>query len=114
MEEFTQSLNDDGDEFNWENTVEGQVSAFLGIDIARDKKTNRYRLTQTGLIDMVLKTTGMTDCNGKPTPCRSDAKPLGSDADGTPAKEKWSYASVVGMLLYLAGNSGPDCDGEDL
>lgn len=108
MEEFTQSLKDDGDEFNWEHTVEGQVSAFLGIDIAHDKKTNRYKLTQTGLIDKVLKATGMTDCNGKPTPCRSDAKPLGSDADGPSAKEKWSYASVVGMLLYLAGNSRPD------
>ena len=108
MEEFTKSLDDDGDEYNWEHTVEGQVSAFLGIDISYHKKSNRYKLTQTGLIDKVLKTTGMTDCNGKPTPCRSDAKPLGKDADGPPAKEKWSYSSVVGMLLYLAGNSRPD------
>jgi hypothetical protein len=108
MEDFVQSLNDDGDKYNWEHTVEGNVSAFLGINISYQAKTNRYQLTQTGLIDKVLEATGMQDCNGKPTPCMSDGKPLGTDANGPPAKEKWSYPSVVGMLLYLAGNSRPD------
>jgi len=108
MTEFIESLKSDGDKYNWEHTVEGQVNAFLGIDIQYHKKTNRYRLTQTGLIDKVLAATGLQDCNAKPTPCSADGKPLGTDADGPLAKEDWSYPSVVGMLLYLAGNSRPD------
>jgi hypothetical protein len=67
--------------------------------------TNQYKLTQTGLIDKILKATGMEDCNAKPTPCSADGKPLGTDSNGTLAKADWSYPSVVGMLLYLAGNS---------
>ena len=35
---------------------------------------------QTGLIDKVLKATGMEDCNAKPTPAHTTA--LGTDADG--------------------------------
>lgn len=108
MDAFIQSLKDDGDEYNWEHTVEGKVSAFLGIDIQYNKKTKQYKLTQTGLIDKILKATGMEDCNAKPTPCSADGKPLGTDANGTPAKADWSYPSVIGMLLYLAGNSRPD------
>jgi hypothetical protein len=33
---------------------------------------------------------------------------LGSDPDGAPIKEKWNYASLVGMLLYLSTNTRPD------
>ncbi len=35
-------------------------------------------------------------------------KTLGKDKDGKPFEESWNYASVVGMLLYLSGNSRPD------
>jgi transposase InsO family protein len=108
MDAFIQSLKDDGDEYNWEHTVEGKVSAFLGIDIQYNKTTNQYKLTQTGLIDKVLRATGLSDCNAKPTPCSADGKPLGTDPNGPIAKEDWSYPSVIGMLLYLAGNSRPD------
>jgi hypothetical protein len=33
---------------------------------------------------------------------------LGSDKDGDPFDDDWEYATVVGMLLYLSGNSRPD------
>ena len=29
---------------------------------------------------------------------------LGKDENGPPRKESWSYASVIGMLLYLSSN----------
>jgi hypothetical protein len=38
----------------------------------------------------------------------SDGKPLASDKVGPGACEEWSYASGVGILLCLAGNSRPD------
>ena len=49
----------------------------------------------------------MTDCNTKMTSTKVVA-PLGTDANGKPAKCDWEYASVVGMLLFLASHSCPD------
>jgi hypothetical protein len=108
MDAFVQSLTDDGDPNNWEHTVEGAVSAFLGIDIQHHAKNNRYKLTQTGLVDKILEATNLKDCNSKPTPCSPDGKTLGSDKNGPAAEQDWNYASNIGMLLYLAGNSRPD------
>ncbi len=86
-------------------TVEStDVSAFLGIQFTW--KGDTIELKQTGLIDKVLDATGMRDCNPAKVP--AEAKPLGKDKDGTPFSEDWSYPSVIGMLLYLAGNSRPD------
>ena len=51
----------------------------------------------------------MEDCNGLPTPTKVEA-PLGTDVTGSEAKRDWpnSYASVIGMMLYLASNTRPD------
>ena len=51
----------------------------------------------------------MDDCNWLPTPTKVGA-PLGKDANGSEAKRDWpnSYASVIGMILYLASNTRPD------
>ena len=103
-----QSFVDDGDKYNWEHTIEGEVEAFLGINIAKNEKDGSFKFTQRGLIDKILLATNMTECNGKPTPCSGDGKPLGTDPHGVSAQADWSYSSVVGMLLYLSGNSRPD------
>ena len=84
---------------------EGTVGAFLGIDI-QHLPDGRLELKQTGLIDKVLDETNMQDSHAQPTP--ATATPLGPDIDGDPPDEKWRYATVVGMLMYLAGNSRPD------
>ena len=52
------------------------------------------------LVLYISKTTG------KFTPV--EAKPLVKDADGNPAVGDFSYSSVVGMLLYLAGHTRPN------
>lgn len=108
FDDIIQSFTDDGDQYNWEHTIEGEVNSFLGITINRDAKDGSFKFTQRGLIEKILGATGMTDCNAKPTPCSGDGKPLGSDKFGAPAQEEWSYASLVGMMLYLASNSRPD------
>ena len=85
--------------------VESQdVSAFLGIQFTR--KGDTIELLQLGLIDKIIAATGMENANRKKTP--ADPKTLGKDKDGKPFAESWNYASVVGMLLYLSGNSRPD------
>eukprot|EP00957_Ditylum_brightwellii_P166762 12693819-Ditylum_brightwellii.AAC.1 len=48
----------------------------------------------------------MENCNPAVAPT-SGPKPLGPDPHGRDAQlqDKWSYASVVGMIMYLASNS---------
>ena len=67
---------------------------------------NEYRLTQRGLIDKVVVATGLQNCRPNLLPCSQQA--LGSDPEGPPMSDPWSYPSVVGMLLYLSCNSRPD------
>ena len=79
------------------------VSAFLGIQFTRRGDT--IELTQFGLIDKIIAATEMEGCNPKSTPA---TQVLGKDPNGKPFAESWGYSSVVGMLLYLSGNSRPD------
>ena len=48
----------------------------------------------------------MEDCNSSPTP--ASTTPLHIDKQGEDFSEDWEYASIVGMLMYLATNSRPD------
>jgi hypothetical protein len=48
---------------------EGDVSAFLGIQISKDPSTKTISLTQPGLIEQIIKDVGITlTSNGKDTP----------------------------------------------
>ena len=94
------SLKDD-----FELTIEGDIQTFLGIQFTQ-LQNGTIQLTQCGLIDRVLKATGMQDSN--PDQTAASTKPLGLDKNGAPFYEQWSYASVVGMLLYLDANSCPE------
>jgi hypothetical protein len=78
---------------------EGEVGDFLGIRIKKQADGTFY-LTQTGLIEKVLKAAGLQDCNRCLTP--ASTTPVGSDVDGATFIEDWEYASIVGMLMYLA------------
>ena len=89
---------------------EEDVAGFLGIYFKKvlnnKKEIEKIELTQTGLIKRILKVTGMEDCSKISTP--AEVRALGKNEEDDPAMERWSYASVVGMLLYLASNSRPD------
>ena len=84
---------------------EGEVGDFLGIRIEKSD-AKKFTLTQTGLITKVLKEVDMESCNSAKTP--SSPVPLGKDEEGEPFNEKWDYATVVGMLMYITTNSRPD------
>jgi len=82
------------------------VSAYLGIKV-ESMSNNRLNMTQSGLIEKVLKAANMLDCKPTKTPTTQIA--LGSNPEGEPFdQKKWAYASIVGMLLYLANNTRPD------
>ena len=85
--------------------VEDTVAGFLGI-LMEPQDDGTIELKQTGLIDRILRVMNLQDSKENQTP--ADVKPLAKDEDGPPCEETWSYASVVGMMMYLASNSRPD------
>ena len=84
------------------------MSEFLGIDI-KTLDNGGFQFCKTGLIRKVLEATGMEHYNGLPTPTKVEA-PLGKDVNGSEANRDWpnSYASVIGMMFYLASDTRPD------
>ena len=98
-------VSNDEQHHQFELRDEGEVGDFLGIRIEK-LGPRKFNLTQTGLINKVLKAANMTDCNSVGTPAVTTA--LGSDKDGNPFSEDWEYATVLGMLMYLASNSRPE------
>jgi hypothetical protein len=85
--------------------VEDSVAGFLGI-LLEVQDDGSIELKQTGLIDRIIKVMNLEDASEKSTP--ADSKPLGKDETGAACCEDWSYASVVGMMMYLSSNSRPD------
>ena len=87
---------------------EHDAAGFLGVSLESDPVTNKLEMRQDGLIERCIEAVGLDDGNAtvKWTPCSS--KPLIRDDDGEPARGDFNYASVVGMLMYLAGHTRPD------
>jgi hypothetical protein len=86
---------------------EDDAAGFLGVDMIRTEK-GFMEMKQTGLIDRILDALGLNSkmATNKWTP--AEAKPLTRNEDGEGPLGLFSYASVVGMLLYLSGHSCPD------
>jgi len=90
---------------NFTLTDEGDLANYLGIEFTR--KNSHLEARQTGLIDKVLIATQMENCNPCETPA-THGHGLGSDPDGLAFSETWDYRSILGMLLYVSGNTRPD------
>jgi hypothetical protein len=81
------------------------ISKFLGIDYTK-QKDGSYSLKQPGLTQKVIDTVGLTQCKPEPTP--ASELPLALHSDSPAFSESWNYASIVGMLMYLANQTRPD------
>ena len=86
---------------------EDDAAGFLGVKMTRTEE-GLLEMKQTGLIDRILDALGLDSklATNKWTPAES--KPLTRDVDGEPCQGTFSYASVVGMMLYLSGHTRPD------
>ena len=84
---------------------EEDMAGFLGLHMDRSK-SGTVTLMQTGLIDRILTVMYMEEYNPKFTP--ADKVSLIKDEDGEPCREAWEYRSIVGLMLYLTGNTQPD------
>ena len=84
---------------------EEDAAGFLGVDIQKNED-GLTELKQEGLINRIVEALGLQDSAVKYTP--AEGTPLVRDTDGEPFPQTFNYASVIGMLLYLAGHSRPD------
>jgi hypothetical protein len=85
---------------------EGDISAFLGIQITKNKSEKSISLTQPGLMEQIIHEGGIKpSSNGKDTPVDSI---LHLDKEGPERNETWNYRSIIGKLNYLANNTRPD------
>ena len=87
---------------------EDDAAGFLGVDFVHDKSTGLIEMKQTGLINRVIKALGLDDGYAKGKYTTAKAKLLVKDEVGEAADEFFSYASVVGLLLYLSGHTRPN------
>ena len=87
---------------------EGDAAGFLGVQMEHDPETGLIEMKQEGLIQRVLEALCLEiqTVNGNATP--AEGRPLVEDPNGEPPVGTFSYSSVVGMLLYLAGHTRPD------
>lgn len=87
---------------------EGDAAGFLGVQLTRIEETGQILMTQEGLTQRIIEALGLDveTSTPKATPCMK--KPLTKDPDGDPPHESFSYASIIGMMLYLAGHTRPD------
>ena len=86
---------------------EGDAAGFLGVQMTKTEEGLR-EMKQTGLIERIIEALGLDDKNATPKYTPAEAKPLTRDEAGELPQGSFNYASVVGMLLYLAGHSRPD------
>ena len=86
---------------------EHDAAGFLGVSLTPDPVTNKLEMRQDGLIERCIEAVGLDNATTRDTPCQTNT-PLVRDDDGEPAIGDFNYASVVGMLMYLAGHTRPD------
>ena len=86
---------------------ESNASGYLGVKMEKDLKTGEIVMTQEGLTQRIIESLGLgDDSTAKATP--AEKAPLSKDEDGELAHGDFSYPSVIGQLLYLAGHTRPD------
>jgi len=86
-------------------TRQSSFNDYLGIEYSVGPDGS-ISMQQPGLIRKIIQAAGMTRCNPKDNPVTQ--QPLGSNPDGQPMTDPWNYRSIIGMLLYLSGNTRPD------
>jgi len=86
-------------------THEGDVGAYLGIDIQRHSDGS-LELIQPGLIAKIISSAGLEDNSVQhDTPATTI---LHADLSGPAREHTWNYRALVGMLNYLASSSRLD------
>ena len=81
------------------------LAAYLGVQLTHNPDKS-IELKQPFLAESIIEAMGLSDGGHKPTPA---TKVIGKSLSEGRFRESFNYRSVVGMLLYLGGNSRLDC-----
>ena len=93
----------------YEMTDLGEIEAYLGVRIVRDRKTRLLEIDQSGYITDVLERFGMTDANPHNTPLPSGADVHLVKYEGIASQSDIKhYQSLIGSLLYVQIGTRPD------
>ena len=106
IQKVIKELEENGYDSTLKDGDEDNVFSFLGVSIKPYKESKMLVLNQTGLINKILETVGTSDCNTRGFPTK--VTPFGNDANIPHHKERWNYASFIGMLVYLSLNARPE------
>ena len=85
----------------------GEARMFIGIEIARDRSTGSLTLSQSRMVNDLVKKFGFGDAKPKSTPFVTSLK-LSKDDDNPLDTSLYPYAELVGALLYLMVCTRPD------
>ena len=99
IDKVINALQDENNPNQLDLHVEEDAAGFLGVDLKKHTEgefQGCIELLQTGLIDKVIRATGLEDASIKDRPATTM---LGKDETGDTPCEKWSYSSIVGMLM---------------
>ena len=64
-------------------------------------------MNQEGLVDSIIEAMGLDVDHSNPNSTSCMNAPLTKDLDGDPCSESFAYASIVEILLYMAGHYLP-------
>jgi hypothetical protein len=98
----------------WKISDLGEASFCVGIQIRRDCSSRKVFLSQTSLIDRVVKDFGRASDHPPSTPMDADiklSKPLPTDVlteEESQRLAKLPYRSAVGSLMYVSIGTRPD------
>jgi len=83
---------------------------YLGIEIERDRKSKKIRLTQTAYARTILEKFGMLDCNPAKTPMEQRVQLINNvDENGQHGSiANVPYRQIIGSLMYFAVSTRPD------
>ena len=86
--------------------MEGDFTECLGVG-TEHREDRTACMTQKGLIEKIIATTKMKECNANKTPALLTA--LGSDTEGKPWDQThWDCAGIARMLLHASNNTRLD------
>ena len=92
-------------------TFEDKCEWILNMKIERGEYSNGQKWTQLSqelAITKIAQACGLTECRRTNTPIDCSVSIRKTTDEDKPPSEKWSYPSVLGGVLYVAGLTRPD------
>lgn len=87
----------------------GDLTTFLGMDIAYDTESRSMCISQANTISTLLERAKMADCNPAPTPCQSGIVFTKQDCPQTPdAQDCTEYRKLIALANFISCWTRPD------